>query len=247
MHNITTPPIKNRPGLLESALFKLFTRNAKVVDIEDVGSAFRIITLGGEALRNVDWTPGDKIQILLGGWTQRTYTPMGWDSEGGRTRILAYLDAGGPGTQWARALRKGDDCVVFGPRKSIRLAQPQSPVILFGDETSLGLAAALSDQMHPPAVLGLFEVSRPADTRAVIERLDLSPDLLCPRRENDAHFSALETRLSALLLAHPEAEVVLTGKAGAIQWMSKLVRQLQTEAGRRQSKAYWAHGKAGLD
>lgn len=95
-------------------------------------------------MRDAGWTPGDKIQIQLGGWTQRTYTPMGWDAEGGRTRILVYLHAGGPGAQWARALRKGDDCVVFGPRRSVRLTRPQSTVIVVGDETSLGLAAALA-------------------------------------------------------------------------------------------------------
>jgi len=189
MNDLALPPLKNRAGLLESALFKLYTRSARVLEIEDVGDAFRIVTLGGEALRGAGWSPGDKIQIQLGGWTQRTYTPMGWDADGGRTRILAYLFAGGPGAQWARAVRNGDDCIVFGPRKSVRLAQRPSAVIVFGDETSLGLAAALADQSDPPAVLGLFEVSRPADTAPVIERLELHGTTLCTRLENDGHFN----------------------------------------------------------
>ena len=248
MNDPAIPPLKNRAGLLESALLKLFTRSARVLEIEDVGDAFRIVTLGGEALRDADWTPGDKIQIQLGGWTQRTYTPMGWDAEGGRTRILVYLHAaGGPGAQWARALRKGDDCVVFGPRKSVRLARPQSAVIVFGDETSLGLAAALADQAAAPTVLGLFEVSRPGDTAPMIERLDMQGAALCARLDNDGHFAELEARMAALLRAHPEAEVVLTGRAGAIQHMGKLLKREDLAAGRRQSKAYWAPGKTGLD
>lgn len=247
MNDLAIPPLKSRAGLLESALLKLFARSARVLDIEDVGDAFRIVTLGGEALRDADWTPGDKIQIQLGGWTQRTYTPMGWDADGGRTRILVYLHAGGPGAQWARALRKGDDCVVFGPRRSVRLARPQSTVIVVGDETSLGLAAALADQMSAPAVLGLFEVSRAGDTAPVIERLEMQGAALCLRLGNDGHFTEMEARLAALLRAHPEADVVLTGRAGAIQRMGKLLKRENLAAGRRQSKAYWAPGKTGLD
>jgi NADPH-dependent ferric siderophore reductase len=247
MNDIGTTATKNRAGLLETTILKLFTRSARVLEIEDIAGAFRIITLGGDALRKADWTPGDKIQIQLGGWRQRTYTPMGWDAENGRTRVLVHLHGDAPGTRWARALRVGDDCVVFGPRKSVRLPGQRSAVILFGDETSLGLAAALSDQMSAPAVLGLFEVSRLADTTPVIARLDLKQAELCVRLEDEAHLNAMEARMSALLQAHPAAEIVLTGRAGAIQRMAKLLRQWEIDAGRRQSKAYWAPGKTGMD
>jgi NADPH-dependent ferric siderophore reductase len=247
MHNIATPMTENRPGLLESAVFRLFTRSAQVLGIEDIGGCFRLVTLGGEALRNAGWVPGDKIQIQLGGWTQRTYTPMAWDAENGRTRILIHLHGDGPGARWARALRIGGDCIIFGPRKSVRLRGPQAKVILFGDETSLGLAAALADQMSAPTVLGLFEVSNPADSAPVIERLDLKHAALCTRAAGDGHFSALETRMSALLQAHTEADVVLTGRAGAIQRMVRLLKDRDIDAGRRHSKAYWAPGKTGMD
>lgn len=239
--------IQKPAGLIEAAMFKLFTRGARVLDIEDIGRAFRIITLGGEALRKVEWTPGDKIQIQLGGWTQRTYTPMGWDAENGSTRILVYLHGDAPGTRWARALRVGDECAVFGPRKSVRLARPTSTIILFGDETSLGLAAALRDQMSAPTVLGLFEVSSLADTAGVVERLDLNGTALCPIVADDGHFGELEARMSALLSEHASADIVLTGRAGAIQRMSRLLRQHGVASGRRASKAYWAPGKTGMD
>ncbi|UNT99986.1 siderophore-interacting protein [Xanthomonas translucens] len=89
---------------------------AHVTAIEDVGPAFRIITLGGESLRTTTWTPADKIQIQWGNWIKRTYTPVDWDTENGTTRILIYKKAGGPGSQWARTVRTGDECIVFGAR-----------------------------------------------------------------------------------------------------------------------------------
>jgi len=53
--------------MIESAMVKLFIRNARVLEIEDIGNAFRIVTLGGQALREVAWMPGDKSQIQLDG------------------------------------------------------------------------------------------------------------------------------------------------------------------------------------
>ncbi|MYN15263.1 siderophore-interacting protein [Rugamonas sp. FT107W] len=245
MNDILPPTLQRRPGRLEAAVLKLFTRNAQVLHVEDIGPAFRLITLGGEALRNIAWTPGDKLQIQLGGWVQRTYTPMDWDTESGRTRILVYLHADGPGTHWARLVRKGDDCTVFGPRRSLRLEQPRGRAILFGDETSLGLAVALSGQAAPLRMV--FEVSSLAEAAPVIRQLGLDDAHLCVRREGGEHFNELDAHMSALLQSHPSAEIVLTGKAGSIQHVSRLLRQQGATAGRRQSKAYWAPGKAGMD
>lgn len=230
--------VTKRAGRFEATIQKLFTRSAHVLDIVDIGTGFRLITLGGDALRGVDWTPGDKVQIQLGGWVQRTYTPIDWDGVYGRTRILACLHAPGPGADWARRLQAGDACVVFGPRTSI---QAGAAAIVFGDETSLGLAAAL------PAAHVLLEVASVAATAAVVEQLALGDVHLISRRDGDQHFSALETRLSSLLMIDPAAEIVLTGRASAIQHMSRFLKQTGMGSGRRHSKAYWASGKTGLD
>jgi NADPH-dependent ferric siderophore reductase len=231
-----------RAGLFESAIQKLFTRSAQVLAVDQIGGGFRLVTLGGEALRDAGWTPGDKIQIQLGGWVQRTYTPIDWDAASGRARILVYLHGDAPGTQWARGLRAGDRCSVFGPRKSVRLEALSAGVILFGDETSLGLAAALASQA--PLHL-LLETS--TDAGAALSQLGLRDAQCCVRNASDAHLIELEGRLSALLQAHPAADIVLSGRASAIQHMSRLLRQHGVAATRRQSKAYWAAGKTGLD
>jgi NADPH-dependent ferric siderophore reductase len=241
----TLPP--RRAGLLEATVQKLFTRSASVVEIVEIGRAFRIITLRGGALRNVAWTPGDKIQLQLGGWTQRTYTPLDWDAVHGRTRILVHLHADGPGTQWARTVKKGDACVVFGPRKSITLAQSRAPVIVFGDETSLGVAAAIAAHGQAPAVQVLLEVSSLAETTPVIAQLGLIDPRLYERRDDDSHLRDLEAEISTALMQDPAADIVLTGRAGALVQMTRFLRQTGAGSGRRHTKAYWASGKTGLD
>ncbi|MFZ6639846.1 siderophore-interacting protein [Undibacterium sp. TC4M20W] len=247
MSDTTISTTKKSAGMFESMMLKMFTHRAKIVEIEELGPAFRIITLAGDALLDLAWTPGDKIQIQFGGWVQRTYTPMDWDAKSGRTRILVYLHSDSPGVQWARAARPGDECVFFGPRKSVRLAHPQAGVLFFGDETSLGLAVALSSQVSAPAMQMLFEVSVPADAMAVIDRLNMGGAQLVARLGSDAHFTTLEEHMAALLQEHPGADIVLTGKAATIQCMQRLLKHHGVAASRRQSKAYWATGKTGLD
>ena len=239
----TTAP--QRAGLLESAMVRWFMRQVQVLAIEEIGTAFRIVTLGGEALRNVDWTPGDKIQIQLGGWVQRTYTPMDWDATHGRTRILVYLHGDAPGTLWARALREGDGCTMFGPRKSMDMTRPTNSALLFGDETSFGLAYALADAAQPQKAQLFLEVSSLAESQPVISRLGLHTAHLGERAEGGAQLAALEAHMQSVLQAEPTAHVVLSGKASSIQHMRKSLKQ--RGAGGFQSKAYWAPGKTGLD
>lgn len=236
------PRQKKPAGLLEATIQKLFTRSASVLDIVAIGRAFRLITLGGAALRQVDWTPGDKIQLQLGGWVQRTYTPIDWDSINGRARILVHLQADGPGTQWARTAKKGDACVLFGPRKSIAVAPSGTPAIVFGDETSLGLAAALA--AHGPVQV-LLDVANRQETAPVLAQLGLAQAQMCDRTEGAN--PALEAHLSALLMQDAGAEIVLTGRASSIQHLTRFLRQTGAGSGRRHSKAYWAAGKTGLD
>jgi ferric-chelate reductase (NADPH) len=227
---------------------RLFSRNARVVASEDLNAMFRILTLGGDALKEVQWTPGDKIQIQLGGWVQRTYTPLDWDPAQGLTRILAFLHGDGPGTQWAREARVDDDCTFFGPRRSIDLTQLQAPAILFGDETSFGLAAVLKNRVSAQHRVDMvFEVSTPVESRSVIERLGLGEVHTSTRAQNDAHLAGIEDRIRALLDARQPMQFVLTGKSTSIQRIRRWLRQHGSASPRFQNKAYWAPGKKGLD
>jgi len=237
MNDIVHHAVIKRAGLFEATVQKLFTRSAHVLEIVELGSSFRLITLGGDALRGVDWTPGDKIQVQLGGWVQRTYTPIEWDGVAGRTRILVCLHAPGPGTAWVRQLQTGDPCIFFGPRKSIQAGRS---TIVVGDETSLGLAAALSG-------LALLEVASAVATQPVLDHLSLHAVQLTAWIDGGGHFAELETRIAALLMIDPAAEIVLTGRASTIQHISRFLKQTEMGSGRRHSKAYWASGKTGLD
>jgi ferric-chelate reductase (NADPH) len=242
-------PAKRQPvGRLKGAVSRLFTRSASVEGARAVADGFRLLTLSGAALRNVSWTPGQKIQVMLGGWTQRTYTPLSWDAARGATSLLAYMHGAYPGSDWARTLAVGEPCSIFGPRGSLDLNAIERPALLFGDETSFGLAHALR---HTPSgaagVHLLFEVTAPDAARAALDSIGVSGARVVARQPADAHLGELEQIVTDVFQSERLRGWVVSGKASSIARLVKRLRQLDVPRRQIQTKAYWAPGKVGLD
>ncbi|MEI9851439.1 MAG: siderophore-interacting protein [Sphingomonas sp.] len=218
-------------------------RPAAVAAVESLSAGFRLIDLEGEALKGVAWILGQKIQVMLGGLlTARTYTPVSWDAALGRTRILAWSHGDGPGSAWASSLVEGDICQFFGPRRSIEL-EGEGPLVVFGDETSFGLALALAETGGAggrDAVRGI-EHRR---GRAGAGTAGLAASLV-ERVADDSHLATIERDLRDL--AGEGATFVLTGRAAAIQRLNRALKAAGVGSSRLRAKAYWAPGKAGLD
>jgi len=221
-------------------------RPARVAAVETLSPQFRLVDLEGEALRNVAWTVGQKLQVSMGsGLTARTYTPMSWDAGRGSTRMLTFAHGEGPGSRWASGLCKGDACRVFGPRRSLDLSGLESPVVLFGDETSFGLAAALRACRQADRAVHVFEASHVAESRPVLEAIGLGQATLIARVASDAHLAAAEAEV--LREAASGAHFILTGKASSIQRVTRALKAAGISSSRVKTKAYWAQGKIGLD
>ena len=95
------------PGPVMRTLLRWLMRPARVAAVETLSPHFRLADLEGEALRNVAWTVGQKVQLSMGsGLSARTYTPMSWDADSGRTRMLTFAHGDGPGSRWASGLAK---------------------------------------------------------------------------------------------------------------------------------------------
>lgn len=222
-------------------------RPARVTAVETLSPHFRLVDLEGDALKDVAWAVGEKVQMAMGsGLTARTYTPMSWDADRGATRILTFSHGEGPGSRWASGLRAGDTCQFFGPRRSLDLSGlEKTPVVLFGDETSFGLGAALRDSPLGAGATYVFEASDLAESRSVLESIGLGDATVIERTTGDAHLAEAETELARL--AAGGAQFILTGKASSIQQMSRALKAAGVGSERVKAKAYWAPGKTGLD
>ncbi len=245
--------VESRPvGAFKNALLKLKTLPATVVDIHQPAERFRLITLEGEALKKVQWRPGQKIQMRLGGFTARTYTPILWDATEGVTQILTYLHyqmvATTPGTLWAHGVGIGDRCSLSAPRESLNLSALPRPTVFFGDETSIGLARALKATARGfDDMTFVLEVTSPSEVRKVLDALNMPNISLVARTRDDAHLSRVEEILQQSLESSATTQFVMSGKARSIQRLTQFLRARNVPASQLNSRAYWTPGKTGLD
>jgi ferric-chelate reductase (NADPH) len=235
-------------------------RALTVESIADIAPSFRLCVLTGEALRSAAFAPGDKLQVMLDAGA-RTYTPFAFDATLGRLSLLVHLhDSNAPGATWGRRLAKGAQVPVFGPRSSLPLASLSGHVVLFGDETSFGVARALRDHLGDPSISlddtarspsdrcdFVFEVSSADESSRALRELGLSNDALVQRAAGDAHLTEVDQRVREALLRHPGSHLVLTGKAQSIQHIRAQLKASSVALAGQRVKAYWAPGKRGLD
>lgn len=232
------------PRGLGRALLGLFTKPASVIEVKHLAKGFYLVTLQSADFRGVQWTVGQKLQIAIGsGFTNRTYTPIDWNTVIGTTRLLGYAHGDGPGSDWLRGLQTGDICDVFGPRSSLRAERLEGPLVVFGDETSIGLAYAL--RQARAQVQAIIEVDDIEGATAVAAALSLREVDFTLKSPHAAHLADVERRLETL--AADGAAFVLTGNAQAIQRLHRRLKTLDVPASRVLAKAYWAAGKTGLD
>lgn len=241
-----TVAARQKPGRIGKALIGFFMKRAAVTGCETLGDRFRLITLEGPALQGVQWLPGQKIQIAMGSaFVARTYTPIEWDALAGRTRILAFAHGSGPGSDWVRAAKIGDECDMFGPRASLDLRPLSGPIAVFGDETSLGLAHAIARCDPGCVVSGYFEVDDVGVGAVLADHLGRMDASFFARVSDQSHLAEMEARFSSLIAGG--SAFVLTGKAGMVQVLRQALKLQGVPATRIKAKAYWAPGKVGMD
>lgn len=237
-------PAAAKPGRISQALLRMLMKPAAVIANEELSDRFRLITIEGPALTGVNWTPGQKLQVAMGSAFQtRTYTPIEWNPVAGRTCILGYAHGDGPGSAWVRGAQPGDACDLFGPRGSLDAGRLPGRLAVFGDETAIGLAYALSRQDR--AVSSHFEVEDADAACQVAEQLGLGRIALYPRRAGESHVTSMEATLPELIAGG--SSFVLAGRAGMVQHLRHALKALGVPSSRVITKAYWAPGKTGLD
>lgn len=222
-------------------LAKFLFRQLEIMKVRELAPRFRLFELQGDTLKGASCAPGDKLQVMLG-MDARTYTPFAFDGERGTLSLLAFVHGESIGATWARDAKQRDKVRVFGPRGSIALASLAKPVVLFGDETSLGVARALQDSSSGSAFV--FETDQP-DAASVLEQLGILGAHLVRKQADDSHLPDVEQRLADALARTPRSSLVLTGRAAAIQRLRSALKERSLSA--HKSKPYWALGKRGLD
>jgi ferric-chelate reductase (NADPH) len=225
-------------GLLLDA-FSFVTRSARITQARDVGHGVRSIVLAGTHLRDASWTPGDKIQLLLPTKDVRTFTPTRFAN--GELELITFDHGDAPGSTWARRAKVGDELRFFGPQRS--LARGARATVLFGDETSYGLAIAFAAAAKEPLAC-VFEVGSDAQAQVVGE-LGIGGATCIVRSARDGHVGEVAGAIASAMRA-ARSELVMSGRAQSIKLVRDRLRSLGVTE-KPDNKAYWSVGKVGLD
>ncbi|MBL7502222.1 siderophore-interacting protein [Frankia sp. CNm7] len=253
-----TPAPAPRAGRSRNPLGRLL-RRAEVVGVEQLAARTRRVTLAGEALAGLAWTPGQHVSVVLadpsapGTWLRdprdlkRTYSV--WDYQPDGRLDLAVYDHGGdaPGARWARAAAAGRGVLVKGPEGHL-VAQPDAPYHVFaGDDTAaVAFGAILRSLPATAPVFGAIEHDRPDDALPLARRDELT--LVYRQGAPAADSPRLPATLAALTLPAEPGVAYVAGEARAIQ---AIRRHLVDDRGwpRRAvvTHPFWTPGRRGMD
>lgn len=230
---------------LKSA-FSIFLTQTKVSKLERLAEDFILIEMTGTKLKEAKCIPGCKVQVDVGNLTYRTYTPIHVDKDEGKLSFLCYNRKEGPASTWIHSLKVGDPCEVFGPRESLDFSNLEGDAILFGDETSFGIAKVLQNNVKKKSYTFL-ELNSAEVGKEVLGHLGLTGLRMMKRSLEGSHLQTMAKEMFDLISEIPDAKIFLTGRASSIQQVRSYLKNSGISTNRLKVRAYWADGKKGLD
>ena len=223
----------------------LFT-SAYVDDVIELTARFIKVSLRADAFTRSKWTPGDKLQLRprRGSLAMRTYTPINWDHDNGATDVIAYRHGDGPAVRWFNSAAVGTDAEIYGPSRSLDLSDTVADTIFVGDETSIGLAYALSDLNQTARYV--YEATDSTALSDVLTALDIADNADIVTKSDDRN----EVLQSIVELAEnatsSSLDVVISGDAATVNVVRRGLRRRPDLTTRIKARAYWARGRTGL-
>lgn len=225
---------------LRGAAARTFGKSVRVTELQRMSPRVLRVRLEGSAVEGIDFQPGMKIKLHVGGGQMRSYTPAALDSAAGTMDVVVHCHGDSAASRWVSAVRPGDDASFMGPGASVAAPPDGLPWAgFFGDETTIGLAEALTRAIPASTpVLGAIEVQ--ADDMAAVTGLRLDAV-----QRGERHGDALVAHLADLELPSGDGKIWLSGEASAVLALRQAL--LERGVGREQLciKPYWSvRGKA---
>lgn len=232
-------------------LIDTLLRTATVEHVEPLAGRFRAITLTGAGIRDLEVKPGQQIRVQAGAANPvvdllvgalRTYSI--WEYDGTRMELRIFDHGEGPGAQWARRVRPGEEVRVFGPEGSF-VTRPSAYHLFAGDETAAVAFGAMIRGLDDGArVHAAIEV----DTEQ--ERLPIPGEVTWIHRTGRSAVKSADLVAAVAKLDLPETPgtAYLAGEAGTIQMVREhLVRDRGWHRRNVVTKPFWAPGRTGMD
>jgi NADPH-dependent ferric siderophore reductase len=261
-----TPPLSSSLAV-ERVRHPIQVRRLRVREIERLSPQLLRVRLEGEALRGfVSASFDDHLKLMLP--TQpgqplllpqpgpdglamppgverpamRDYTPRAFDAEAGWLDIEFVLHGDGLASNWAEAVKPGDEVGIGGPRGSFVVPTGFDWHLLVGDETALPAIARRLEELPARAqAIVLAETLDAGEQRALS-----SPARLHTTWVQAGERDALARAVAALQLPAGEGFAWAAGEAASMAAVREaLVTGHGLDKSRVRASAYWKRGSAG--
>ncbi|WP_126973803.1 siderophore-interacting protein [Gynurincola endophyticus] len=225
-------------NLLDSK-FPLLT----VIDVRNITDSIKRITFQGEPEVSA-FSIGSAVLIRVSDTEYRNYTPSAYDAVKGVMEIIVHVHGSGPGSKLMNHLRPGDVLRTSIPRGIGWYRETVPAYILWGDETSLGLAYSYHSRFvqQGNAFHYYFELNE--ENREAPAHLGLS-NYTVFKKGTVFNNPALLNELPVWGFPENETTYVVTGNVKAVQTIRKVIKTMDKK-GRILSKGFWLEGKTGL-
>lgn len=234
------------PKWLFDAVDLIITKLSSITisSIERLSPSLKRIQFKGD-FSKINFPVGAYIDFRVNATDARRYTVSHVDIENGILDLIVHLHGRGSGSQFMDSLKEGDVIDLNRPRSERNYyAKSAQRLLIFGDETSLGLACAFLPKLKQSGHHFLYYLELDDENWQVPEQLGLENFLVFPK---DGSFQNEEWLNQLPIFQQPEwneAHYVLTGNVRSAQAFKKAIKHKTN--GKIFLHGYWLEGKKGL-
>lgn len=198
------------------------------------------------SLSGMDFQLGYAVAIRVGDNDHRNYTVSFNDIEKGILEITIHLHSDAPGSRFMSNLNVGNEIRISYPRGHKQYNSSVNTQLIFGDETSLGLACAFQPVVKSNQHQFQFYFELDEENKNVPQLLGLENYTVFPKNGTFKNKQLIEQLPIFKTDGWQSGNYVLTGNAKSIQTFRNVLRDKDIQSKSILTQPYWAEGKIGL-
>ncbi|MCO5247522.1 MAG: FAD-binding oxidoreductase [Chitinophagales bacterium] len=236
----------NAPKWLFDAV-ELFTTNqtiAEVVETKFISTSIKKICLKS-GFKKKAFSVGAYIDFRVSDTEVRRYTVSSFDAKKNTIEILVYIHNGTPGCFFMDNLGIGDR-IRLNKLNELRkyYNDTKGKYVIFGDETSLGIARSFMPLLKKNQQQFLFYFELDEENRKIPELLEMENYEVFSKTNTFKNQEWIDNLSVFQTSAWENAHFVLTGNVQSVQTFRKVIKE--KTSGKIHVHGYWLKGKKGL-
>jgi NADPH-dependent ferric siderophore reductase len=236
--------------LADASLWQL-----QVVDVSELGPDFRRLIMTASGLNGLRYTAGQDLMFRVprrnGAGTNRRYTIRSFDAGRSEVTIDVSLHGAGPGTDWVRQAKVGDQIDAIGPRGKITPNLEAEWHLFVGDDTGMPGALAMIDAIPAThTVRAIFEVDGPEDEQDTDLPLTSEAEIQWVHRLGRSvpgDSVPLHQAVVGLELPAGVGHAYVAAESAVVRDLQTLLIERGLQPGQISAKGYWRRGLPNAD